>query len=185
MDRPDAKSFKHLTLSVERLPASMAQQERLTSYAAERARLLFGSFRTGNANDPETYVAAVTAVLARFPEGVITEVTHPVTGLPKQTDWLPTVKEVHDACEKAMEPIYRREREAKILADLKADREVEPDKSNRPTREELQAKYGPNWGLTSLDEKPKENTFKAPTKEQLAQHYATHNLGFQPKQEGQ
>jgi hypothetical protein len=47
----------------------------------------------------------------------------------------------------------------------------------------LQEKYGSNWGLTSLDEKPKANAFKAPTAEELAAHYATHNLGFQPKED--
>lgn len=47
----------------------------------------------------------------------------------------------------------------------------------------LQEKYGENWGLTSLDEKPKTKVFKAPTAYQLREHYATHNLGFQPKEQ--
>jgi hypothetical protein len=142
-------------------------------------------WRTGGANSPETFITAVAAVLSKYPDEVVYAVTDPTAGLPLQLTWMPSVKEVHDACEKQMEPIYRREREAKILADLKAEREAAPDKSNRPTREELQEKYGPNWGLTSLDEKPKGKTFKAPTKEELSAHYATHNLGFQPKEEGQ
>lgn len=182
MHQPETKSFKHLTISVEKLPASTAQQARLTSYAAERARLLLGCYRTGDANDPETYVAAIAAMLARFPEEVITQVTHPVNGLPSKKSWLPTVKEVHDACAEIAEPIARRERNAKIAADLKAERDAEPDKSNRPTREELQAKYGKNWGLTSLDEKLKANTFKAPTAEQLSAYYATHTLGGKLKE---
>jgi hypothetical protein len=154
------------------------------SHAAERARLLLGCYRTGEANDPETYVAAVTAVLAKFHEDVVTEVTHPATGLPRMKSWLPTVKEVFDACVKAAEPMLEREREARIIAETLAAREVEPDKTSRPTREELQAKYGENWGLTSLDEKPKGSTFKAPTKEELSAHYREYGLGFQPKSEG-
>jgi hypothetical protein len=51
-------------------------------YAMQRARLLLGCYRTGEANDPETYVAAITATLARYSEAIITEVTHPATGLP-------------------------------------------------------------------------------------------------------
>lgn len=46
--------------------------------------------------------------------------------------------------------------------------------------ESLRAKYGPNWGLKidKRERKPK----PAPTAEELRQHYATHNLGFKPKE---
>src|SRR6185437_886864 len=98
MEKPKAESFRLLTISVEKLPASMARQEAISNYAAARARLLLGCYRTGDANDPETYVAALTAILARYPEEVITAVTHPATGLPSMKSWLPTVKEVTDAC---------------------------------------------------------------------------------------
>lgn len=62
-----------------------------------------------------------------------------------------------------------------------------------PTQQEMtaahiqavRAKYGPNWGLTSLDEKPKVSTFRPMTPEQLMDHYAKHNLGFQPKEQGE
>src|ERR1043166_4929526 len=109
MQDREAQSLKPLTISLENLPASMARQENLTSYAAQRARLLLGCYRTGDANDPETYVAAITAILARYPEEVITTVTHPATGLPSKKSWLPTVKEVRDACDDAHEPIMQNE----------------------------------------------------------------------------
>jgi hypothetical protein len=65
-DRPGAGSFKPLMTSAERLPASMdLEAAEAASYAAERARLLLGCYRTGDANDPETYVAAITAILSR------------------------------------------------------------------------------------------------------------------------
>jgi hypothetical protein len=65
---------------------------------------MFGCYRKGEANDPETYVAAITANLARYPEDVIRAVTHPASGLPIQTDFLPTVAEVCRACEALMAP---------------------------------------------------------------------------------
>src|SRR6185312_14188698 len=102
MQNLNQQSFKPLTISAEQLPASMARNEALTSYAASRAKLLLGCYRTGDANDPATYVAAITA---RFPEEIITAVTHPATGLPSKKGWLPTVKEVHDACLDAHQPI--------------------------------------------------------------------------------
>ncbi len=93
----------------------------MTEYAAKRARLMFGCFRKGEANDPDTYVAAITATLAKYPDDVITAVTHPTEGLPIEQEWLPSVKVVHDACERLMAPIkerkLREERIAKQLAE--------------------------------------------------------------------
>lgn len=81
---------------------------------------MFGCYRKGDANDPETYVAAITATLARYPQEVIRDVTHPATGLPIEKDFLPTVAEVYRACEKSAAPTRRRE-EREIHA--KRDRE--------------------------------------------------------------
>lgn len=69
---------------------------------------MFGCYRKGEANDPETYVAAITATLARYPEDVIISVTHPASGLPVKQNFLPTVKEVFDACEELLGPRKRK-----------------------------------------------------------------------------
>lgn len=118
----------------------------MTSYAAQRAKLLLGCYRTGDANDPATYVAAITAILVRYPEEVITEVTHPATGLPSKKGWLPTVKEVSDACKDAHEPIVEQEARLKRVALQLAMREQER-RGERPTVQQLKEKYGENWGL--------------------------------------
>jgi hypothetical protein len=93
----------------------------LTVYAAERARLLLGCYRKSDAADPDTYVAAITAVLTRYPEDVICAVTHPASGLPIQKDFLPNVREVYLACEEIMRPRRevkaRRERVGRQLAE--------------------------------------------------------------------
>lgn len=73
--------------------------ERL-EYAAERARLLMGAYRKGEAQDPDTYVTAIGAVLADFDEEVIRRVTDPVRGLPRKIGWLPQIKEVAEECER-------------------------------------------------------------------------------------
>lgn len=41
-----------------------------------------------------------------------------------------------------------------------------------------------NWGLKSLDREPRKPK-PAPTAAELREHYAKHNLGFQPKQDSQ
>ena len=61
--------------------------------------LMFGCYRRGDANDPDTYTAAIAAVLAEYPPEVVKAVTDPRTGLPRKVSWLPTVKEVSDACD--------------------------------------------------------------------------------------
>lgn len=179
MARPETKSFKPLTISAEQLPASMARQEALTSYAAERARLLFGCYRTGDANDPETYVAAITAVLAHYPEDVITQVTHPVTGLPHTKSWLPTVKEVTDACVSANEPFVEEQRRLKRIKDQFEMREREA-RGERPTLDQLKSKYGPNWGIGE-EETAKRVSEPAPSIDQLRHHYQHYDLAFKPK----
>lgn len=91
-------------------------------------------------------MAAITAVLARFPEVVITSVTHPVTGLPATKSWLPTVKEVLDACAEAVRPIAENEARLKRIKQQLEAREREAS-GIKPTREQLKEKYGDNWGL--------------------------------------
>jgi hypothetical protein len=181
MQNHEAKSFKPLTISLENLPASTARQENLTSYAAQRAKLLLGCYRTGEANDPETYVAAITAILAHYPEQVITQVTHPASGLPSMKGWLPTVKEVSDACKVEGEFLARQEIEKRELAEQFAKRREE-DAIQRPTVAELKEKYGENWGMKSLDKQAATSNYKAPTKEELSAHYREYGLQFRPKQ---
>jgi hypothetical protein len=115
-------SFKPLTISLVQSGLSMPDPAILTKYAAERARLLFGCYRRGDANDPETYVAAITATLARYPEDIIREVTHPANGLPTKNDFLPTVKEVFDACEAKMYVRRRHEEWKKSVEKQLAER---------------------------------------------------------------
>jgi hypothetical protein len=90
---------------------------------------MFGCYRKGDANDPETYVAAITATLARYPEDVIRDVTHPASGLPIKQDFLPTVRETYLACEAIMQP--RREaaaRQHRVERQLAARQEFESSK---------------------------------------------------------
>ncbi len=105
--------MKALGTSLQRPTGSSSECDNSTSgrakYAAERARLLFGCYRRGDANDPETYVAAVAAVLADYPETTMRYVTDPRSGLPSQKkrdpktgqEWggLPDVADIKSACE--------------------------------------------------------------------------------------
>lgn len=82
---------------------------------------MFGCYRKQEANDPEIYVAAVTAVLSEYPQPVIETVTDPRSGLPSRLKWLPSVAEVREECERYMWPLRFREAEAKKLREQRAD----------------------------------------------------------------
>lgn len=76
---------------------------------------MFGCYRRGDANDPDTYVAAVAMVLARYSTEIIRSVTDPYSGLPgrkNESGWsgLPDVADVKEACEAAAARIERLER---------------------------------------------------------------------------
>jgi hypothetical protein len=72
------------------------------AYASKRAELLFGCYRRGDANDPETYVAAIASVLARYDADLIREVTDPNTGIQtreKFMTFMPNAGELKVHCE--------------------------------------------------------------------------------------
>jgi hypothetical protein len=128
-------------------------------------------------------VAAITSILSRYPEAVITEVTHPATGLPKKKSWLPTVKEVSDACDEAVEFSVQHAARMKRIKD-QMDARAREDRGEKPTLTQLKERFGDDWGLAPASVKPP-STFKAPTKEELAAHYQEYGLAFKPKSEDQ
>jgi hypothetical protein len=106
--------------SANLLPAQSGCSEPV---AIDRARILIGSYRRGEAEDKEIYVGAIAAILACYPESVARFVTDPRTGLSGAIDWLPSVAQVKAACERAMQPLraeqqrlLERERTRAVLA---------------------------------------------------------------------
>lgn len=115
------------------------------------AKQLLGCYRTGEANDPETFGAAVAAVLSAFPLEVIRYVCDPRTGLPGTSKWMPNPAEVKAACEdrvRWLAKIDRYQNWGNPAADQKL---LAADLKPKPTLDELKAKYGPNWGLSGSD----------------------------------
>jgi hypothetical protein len=79
--------------------------------------VLLGSYRKGDAADPEVYARSVVAVLMQYPESVVTRVTDPRGGLPGTSTFLPSVAEVRAACEVEMLPIYEAARRRRLQAE--------------------------------------------------------------------
>jgi len=124
--------------------------------AAKYAKLLLGCYRVGEANDPEVYTAAVIAVLSDYPEHVVRDVVDPRKGLPSKVQWLPTPKEVKDACEEIYGPIRRYnvmqdgiQRQLEERARIEEARRNAPKETWEETKADL-ARRGFNFG----DKKP-------------------------------
>ncbi|MGF6434339.1 hypothetical protein ABIE91_009559 [Bradyrhizobium elkanii] len=148
MDRL-GRSVQRLTTSSNALSEASAEHHRKVVLASERAKLMLDCYRTGGANNPETFVTAVAATLARYPDEVIYAVTDPTTGIPVQITWMPSIKEVNDACAKAHEPIVQNEIRLKRIREQMEMRE-RMDRGEKPTLDQLKEKYGENWGLERL-----------------------------------
>jgi hypothetical protein len=72
------------------------------AYAAERAKVLFGSYRRGDANDPDRYVAAIAKVLSSYDTDLMREVTDPETGIcatEKFMSFMPNAGELKVYCD--------------------------------------------------------------------------------------
>lgn len=91
----------------------------------------------------------IAAVLTCYPVEIMKEVSDPRWGIATKIKWLPTLYDVKEACEAAMQPLYRREREAAHVAERR--QRLSAPNIPRPTAAELQAKYGENWGLSRND----------------------------------
>lgn len=78
---------------------STTESEKSNLECMKAAKLLLGCYRIGDANDPETYIAAIVRVLSVYPIDVVRYVVDPVTGLAGKCKWLPTPAEVKQACD--------------------------------------------------------------------------------------
>src|SRR5215475_4819977 len=119
MDLEDTEHFRTIAAApVEPLPNS---QKRLNGgsshsglapdYLLNRAELLFACYRKDEAHDPQTYSAAVAAVLGDgYSREVVEYVTDPRTGIPSKQKFLPAVAEVREACDARASHLDRMQR---------------------------------------------------------------------------
>ena len=83
--------------------------------ATDAAIRLVGCYPSGKPSDPESYLAALVAVLAEFPSEIVEQVTDPAQGIVRKVKFMPTIAEVFDACDAEMAPFRRRWRQVKEL----------------------------------------------------------------------
>jgi hypothetical protein len=132
-------------------------------------------------DDPLIFVTAVAKVLSKYRIEVVSYVCDPFTGLPGELKWLPAVCEVKAACNARAHEIARVERFLNWAKQLPAP-EGERNEPARPTREELEKKYGKNFGLSG-DPVGGKSKFQSMTRDELEKHYETFVLGRKKREE--
>lgn len=152
--KPISQSLQQLIESSnECVPSTDLLRKTDAETAVSRAKILAGCYRKDDAADPETYSAALAAVLAEYPPDIVRRVTDPRTGLPSRQQWLPTIKEVHDACDELDQRERRFAEAAKREREQLEARQRDAEKAKaKPTYDDLKAKYGPNWGLSGQED---------------------------------
>lgn len=107
-------------------------------------------------------------VLEQYPNDVVIYITDPRTGVQRHLKWPPTISEVVEACDNRIAELKRNERYRSWGKNdplmLEAPRE------NRPTLDEMKAKYGDNWGLTPSE--PRSKPAPAPSWDDIAKTYS-------------
>jgi hypothetical protein len=151
------------------------------SDATKYARLLLGSYDNVEIHDPEVFVAGVIRIFRHFSTDVLMQVCDPAIGLAVKLKWFPKLFEIKAECNAVSAEFAYQER----LKNWGKSIAPPENREGRPTIDELKAKHGPNWGIVQ-EEKPSsaiggKPDFKCMTKQQLAEHYKKHGLGYSTK----
>lgn len=125
--------------------------------ALEAAKGLLGCWRTGEANEPTIFIAAIAAVLQLYSHEVVQYICDPRCGMPFTNKWPPTSPhEVKEVCDLRADIIFgheemaRRAENERLIDQGVSPKFIAPPEPVKPTREEMEAKHGKNWGINNL-----------------------------------
>ncbi len=122
------------------------------------AKMLRGYPNAASAGD--SYIGALAEILCSYPKCIAVLAGDLVKGVPRETKFLPTPADVIGWCERESATLRRFDdihtREEALASERKSRTEetarLEAERAQRPSLDDLKAKYGPNWGLTTLDQ---------------------------------
>jgi hypothetical protein len=118
----------------------------IETIAKQTAKTLLSYFPPAGVVDQKIFAAGLVELLSGYPQWVIEAVANVRSGLPAHHSFMPSIAEVRKFCEDLRAADYERRKRLDL-------QKLPPpvDRSNRPTLEELKAKYGPNWGIRSME----------------------------------
>lgn len=111
-------------------------------------KILFSAYRIDQYSDPEGFKVNIGLVLEQYPAETIRFVTDPRTGVQRRHEWPPSVKNVVDACDQHMHDLATQHRFRNWGKPDALTLKLQGPKEPKPTREEMIARYGENWGLS-------------------------------------
>jgi hypothetical protein len=126
------------------------------SEAVESVGRLIAAFPNGSPANAKGYIGALAAVLVDYPRVVAAKCSDPLKGVARETRFLPTVADLVGWCERekaGLQTIVDREDHAAAVARKASELAQEESalaaaRKVRPTLQQMQEKYGPNWGLS-------------------------------------
>jgi hypothetical protein len=140
-------------------------------------KILFSAYRIDQYSDPEGFKVNIGLVLEQYPLDTIRFVTDPRTGVQRRCNWPPSVKEVVDAGDQHMRDkatAHRFKNWGKSN-----DAMLEGLRDEKPTFEELKAKYGENWGIDSGEKRVGTEGGSATSWESINEQYHGDASAFQ------
>lgn len=102
-DEDDPRQKMTPAASEGRSIASSKRSNKAMKLAIYHAKLILGSYRADDANDPEIYVTAIAHLLSRYPSDIGAALTDPKDGIAGKCKWLPAVSEVREEADRIIE----------------------------------------------------------------------------------
>ena len=94
---------KHTThATASNTPSTVSTLKDRMKLAKYHARLIFGCFRAGDANDPEVFTGALITLLMSYPAAIGAKLSDPKGGLAGKFKFLPTISEVREEADALM-----------------------------------------------------------------------------------
>jgi len=125
------------------------------SEAIEIVGKILDCYPNGGRDATRGYIGALASVLAQYPRCVTFFAGDPHKGVPRETRFLPTPADVIAWCEREVADLrgivdrddYHRDIREKMKGREKEAESVAAARATRPTLQQMQDKYGPNWGI--------------------------------------
>ncbi len=108
------------------------------------------------AANPEIFLAGVVELFCNYPPRIVERAISPAFGLPAKFKFPPRIAEIREFLEEKMAPIRREDTRRQVRERMREEWGkylLSPPRSQRPTYDELNEKYGDNWGLAAVKTK--------------------------------
>lgn len=164
MAAPNSKALaiSQVTLPNRRDPSSVRaalSEKPLLSEAIGVVSAMLRGYANGGASASGSYIGALGEVLSHYPRMIALRAGDLLTGVPRETSFLPTPADVIAWCERELKEwrtiVERDDREKALREEAKQrankDAELAAARAVRPTLQKMQDQHGPNWGIGEGD----------------------------------